>query len=65
MKLDQKQKALESIDQLINHTRELIEIISGDAKHIGDLGQIASLNRYVYEYLNKLRLELAQGSIQN
>lgn len=62
---DQKQQALESVDQLINHTRELIEIISSDAKHIGDLGQIASLNRYVYGYFIDLHLELAQRSIQN
>ena len=57
---DQKQKSLESVDQLLNHTRELIEIISSDAKHIGDLGQIASLNRYVYGYFRQLHLELAQ-----
>jgi hypothetical protein len=62
---DQKQKSLESVDQLLNHTRELIEIISSDANHIGDLGQIASLNRYVYGYFSELHLELAQRSTSN
>lgn len=62
---DQKLKAIESVDKLINHTRELIEIISSDAKHIGDLGQIASLNRYVYGYFRQLHLELTQRSTQN
>ncbi len=62
---DQKRKALESIDQIILHSRELIEIISSDAKHIGDLGQIASLNRYAYGYFSELRIELSQRSLQN
>lgn len=59
---DQKEKALVAADQLLGHTRELIEIIASDAGHIGDLGQIAALNLYVYQYLKELRSDLAKRS---
>jgi hypothetical protein len=65
LKRELKQKSLESLDHLLIHTRELIELIMSDAGHIGDLGQIASLNRYVYEYFGNLRLEFAQRSIKD
>ena len=56
---EQKMNALAATDKLIRDARAMIEIIVSDAKHIGDLGQIASLNRYVYRYLIDLRADLA------
>ena len=62
---DRQRAALKAADDLIHHARELIEIIVTDARHIGDLGQIASLNQYVYKYLNDLRSDLANREIRN
>ncbi|MSO21715.1 MAG: hypothetical protein EXQ58_00370 [Acidobacteria bacterium] len=56
---EQKQKALAAMNKLLLGAEALIEIIVSDAKHIGDLGQIASLNRYVYRYLHELRADLS------
>lgn len=56
--VEQKRKALVSVDKLLRDARHMIEIIVSDAKHIGDLAQIASLNRYVYRYLLDLRADL-------
>ena len=61
----QKQEALAAMDQLLARARALIEIIVSDAKHIGDLGQIASLNRYVYRYLLDLRADLASRPLKD
>ena len=54
----QKQSALASLDGLLDRSRSLIEMIAGDAKHIGDLGQIANMNQHVHRYLKKKRSEL-------
>ena len=51
-------------DGLLRDAKALIEIITSDAKHIGDLGQIASLNRYVYDYLRELRTDLARRPLK-
>ena len=61
----QQRTALKAADELLRHARELIEIIVTDARHIGDLGQIASLNQYVYKYLKDLRSDLANREIRN
>ena len=61
---EQKEKALAATDQLLSHTKALIEIIVSDAKHIGDLGQIASMNRYLYQYLLNLRADLASRPVK-
>lgn len=53
-----KVAALRALDGLIDRSRSLIELIAGDASHIGDLGQIANLNQHVHRYLLKLRIEI-------
>jgi len=55
---------LAAADGLLRDAKALIEIITSDAKHIGDLGQIASLNRYVYDYLRELRTDLARRPLK-
>ena len=62
---EQKQNALALTDKLITDAKALIEIIVSDAKHIGDLGQIACLNRYVHRYLNELRADLVAQDLKN
>ena len=54
----QKQEALAATDKLLADARSLIEIIISDAKSRGDLGEIASLNRFVYENLIEFRKDL-------
>ena len=54
----QKQAGEVSVDRLITHARDLIRIIATDAKSTSDLGEIASLNSYVLEYLKRLRVDL-------
>ena len=55
----QKQSALAALDGLLDRSRALIELIAGDAGHIGDLGQIANLNQHVHRYLKKVRADVA------
>lgn len=50
---------LAAVDGLLARSKALIELIVGDAKHMGDLGQIANLNQHVHRYLKGLRAELA------
>ena len=57
---DEKQRALAAADQLLAGVRSLIGVIVTDAKSPGDLGEIASLNRYVYQYLIQFREDLAR-----
>lgn len=44
---EQRQKALATTEKLLTDTWALIGIIARDAKHIGELGQIASMNLFV------------------
>lgn len=62
---EQKRQAITVADKLVMDSKALIEIIVSDAKHIGDLGQIAAMNRCVYRYLNELRADLVVREIKN
>ena len=52
---EQRERAVRAIDGLLRQSEDLIRTIVPDARHLGDLGQIASLNRYVLAYLRRLR----------
>ena len=60
----QKQSALTVVDGLLDRSRSLIELIAGDAKHLGDLGQIANLNQHVHRYLKKVRADVAERGLE-
>ena len=55
---DQKQSALVALDALLDRSRTLIELVANDAKHKGDLGQIANMNQHVHRTLRDLRVEV-------
>ena len=59
-----KQSALTSLDGLLARSRALIELIVGDAGHIGDLGQIANMNHHVHRYLKKVRADVAGRAVE-
>jgi hypothetical protein len=54
-----RQAALSAVDGLVERSRSLIQRVVNDAKHIGDLGQIANLNQHVYRCLRGVRAEVA------
>lgn len=56
---DQQKTALAAYDTILDRSRKLIELIAGDARHIGDLGQIAGMNRYLHQYLIQRCAEMA------
>lgn len=52
---DRRQTVLAAFDGLLDRSRSLIELIAGDASHLGDLGQIANLNQHVHRALKSER----------
>jgi hypothetical protein len=54
-----KQEALAATDRLLVAAKAMIEVIVSDAKSPGDCGQVASLNRFVYDHLIEFRQDLA------
>jgi len=50
---EQRLSVLKAVDDLLARSKSLIELITGDTKHIGDLGQIANLNRHVHRTLRQ------------
>jgi hypothetical protein len=50
--------ALVAVEGLLARSKALIELIIGDAKHMGDLGQIANLNQHIHRYLKGLRTDI-------
>jgi hypothetical protein len=60
----QRQAALTTLDSLLSRSRQVIELITGDVRHIGDLGQIANLNQHARHYFDELRQEIANRRSQ-
>jgi hypothetical protein len=53
-----KQSTLVALDNLLEQSRALIELVVGDAKHICDLGQIANMNHHVHRVLERVRADV-------
>lgn len=61
---EQKKKALAATDSMQREARVLIELVASDARSPGDLGQVASMNRYIYDWLAELRADLAVRPVE-
>ena len=59
---EQREHARHLVEQLFRDSEALIHLIVPDARHLGDLGQIAALNQHVVAYLRKLQQLLTSGS---